>query len=592
VTRDAYRDGWQQILAMIRDGGSWSGHERNCCFLNTGQTQFANVSAVSGLDFLDDARCVAPVDWDLDGDLDLWLVNRTGPTLRYVRNGGTASHHFLALRLVGKSCNRDAIGARVEVTTANGKLVRTLHAGDSYLAQASKWIHIGLGDNTVIERVTVDWPGGEVERFSDCEADGRYRLLQGSGTAAAWSPPERSVDLSASKLETVKSGRARRIVLRDRVPVPVLEYASFDGQSVSVLGKPSRPVLINLWATWCAPCLKELREFTEAEAEFRADDLEIVALNVEITEEDRSATLAKAESFLYEQIHFPFRSGMANSQLLEKLDVLQEVFVSLREESVQLPSSFLIDQFGRLAVIYPGPVSVEQLRADVAGLNVVPNADFASELDGLSFPGRWYSESVQTGAVLMALTDELRSRGLKSDALRLGGLAADLMSRRGTDRQQRLRLATLFFEEGESLLQQEQYSAAVRFLGEAVRVQPDWAEAQTNLGNAFNRLNMSAQAEHHYQLALRSDSQLVHPHFNLGVLYLSQKRTEQAAEHLQATIQIAPDFADGHNQFGVALARLGHRRESLFHLNEALRLDPSHAAARQNRQAVLAGKVP
>ncbi len=80
--------------------------------------------------------------------------------------------------------------------------------------------------------------------------------------------------------------------------------------------------------------------------------------------------------------------------------------------------------------------------------------------------------------------------------------------------------------------------------------------------------------------------------FNLGVLYLSQKRTEQAAEHLQATIQIAPDFADGHNQFGVALARLGHRRESLFHLNEALRLDPSHAAARQNRQAVLAGKVP
>ena len=91
-----------------------------------------------------------PVDWDLDGDLDLWFSNRTGPTLRLVRNEGTASHHFLALSLVGESCNRDAIGARVEVTTGAGKLVRTLHAGDSYLAQASKWIHIGLGDETKI----------------------------------------------------------------------------------------------------------------------------------------------------------------------------------------------------------------------------------------------------------------------------------------------------------------------------------------------------------------------------------------------------------------------------------------------------------
>ena len=79
---------------------------------------------------------------------------------------------------------------------------------------------------------------------------------------------------------------------------------------------------------------------------------------------------------------------------------------------------------------------------------------------------------------------------------------------------------------------------------------------------------------------------------NLGVLYLSQKRTEQAAQHLQAAIQIAPEFADGHNQLGVALARLGYRRESISHLNEALRLEPSHAAARKNRQAVLAGQVP
>ena len=587
---DAYRDGWRQILDLIRNGGSWSGHERNCCFLNTGKTRFADVSAVSGLDFLDDARCVAPVDWDLDGDLDLWFSNRTGPTLRLVRNEGTASHHFLALSLVGESCNRDAIGARVEVTTGAGKLVRTLHAGDSYLAQASKWIHIGLGDETKIEQVTVKWPGGEVEQFSNCEADSRFRLLQGSGVAAEWLPPERSVALTPSRLETAKSGRARRIVLRDRVPVPSLNFTAFGDDPVSVPEDFQRPVLINLWATWCAPCLAELKEFAQAESEFRTDDFDIVALNVEITDEDPVAAQERAKSFLREKIQFPFQSGMASSRLLEKLNVLQKLFISLREESLQLPSSFLIDQFGRLAVIYNGPVTVEQLRADVASLD--DELDDDVELDGLPFAGRWFNETVLTDAVLLELVNELQSRGLKEDALRLGGLAADLMSRRGAAREQRSRLATLFFEAGEARLQQEQFQAAVRYLGEAVRIQPDWVEAQTNMGNAYNRLGLTGQAEQHYQLALRLNAQLLQPHFNLGVLYLSQKRTEQAAQHLQAAIQIAPEFADGHNQLGVALARLGYRRESISHLNEALRLEPSHAAARKNRQAVLAGQVP
>ena len=44
-------------------GASWSGHERNCVFLNTSDLRFANISAVSGLDFDDDGRGLArPAD--------------------------------------------------------------------------------------------------------------------------------------------------------------------------------------------------------------------------------------------------------------------------------------------------------------------------------------------------------------------------------------------------------------------------------------------------------------------------------------------------------------------------------------------------
>ena len=100
------------LHALIRNGHSFSGRERHCCFLNTGGRQFANVSAISGLDLVDDGRAAACVDWDQDGDLDLWLSNRTGPQVRFLRNDVPTSHHYLAVRLIGRTCNRDAIGAR------------------------------------------------------------------------------------------------------------------------------------------------------------------------------------------------------------------------------------------------------------------------------------------------------------------------------------------------------------------------------------------------------------------------------------------------------------------------------------------------
>ncbi|RMH15071.1 MAG: hypothetical protein D6696_21675, partial [Acidobacteria bacterium] len=208
--REAYVAGWQAILELLRQGRSWSGHERNCAFLSCGGETFADVSAASGLDFADDGRALAVVDWDQDGDLDLWLHNRTGPRLRLMINrseryGGGRS---VAFRLQGTRVNRDAIGARVEVELADGRRrIETLYAGDGFLSQSSKWLHVGLGREDRIESVAVRWPGGRRESFAGVEAGGRYRLVEGEGIARPL-PPRAPVRLAAAPQEPAREPAA------------------------------------------------------------------------------------------------------------------------------------------------------------------------------------------------------------------------------------------------------------------------------------------------------------------------------------------------------------------------------------------------
>ena len=124
-----YQDAWAAVSRLMDSGASWSGHERNCAYLNLGDGRFADVSAVAGFDFLDDARAVARVDWDGDGALDAWVKNRTSPALRFLRNQTGGPAHAVTLELQGTECNRDAVGARVELR-AGGRLRWTLTRRD------------------------------------------------------------------------------------------------------------------------------------------------------------------------------------------------------------------------------------------------------------------------------------------------------------------------------------------------------------------------------------------------------------------------------------------------------------------------------
>jgi len=213
---------WQALGKILRDGGSWSGHERNCCFLNTQSDQFADVSSIVGLDQVSDSRAIALVDWDHDGDLDLWYSNRTAPRVRYLQNDSKTGNRYLAIRLQGTKSNRDAIGARLELeTTLEGptsKSIQTLRAGEGYLAQSSKWIHFGLGKSQPV-KLRIRWPGGAEQSFSRMKSNTRYLIVEGQQPQEIASA--RAVELADITLPEPRVPSNLRIVPARPLPWPV-----------------------------------------------------------------------------------------------------------------------------------------------------------------------------------------------------------------------------------------------------------------------------------------------------------------------------------------------------------------------------------
>ena len=233
----------------MKRGRSWSGRERHCAYLNLGKgadgklARFANVSAVAGFDYPEDGRALCLTDWDHDGDLDFWLSNRTSPQLRFLRNDATKGNHFLALRLRGTEGNRDAIGARVEVALPGRAvpLLRTVRAGDGYLAQSSKDLVFGLGEFGGEVRTTIRWPGGAVEVFEKVAVDAHYRVTEGKNPVR-WKRPASELALKDSPPQPAIASSQVRIPMVTLLKVPNMKYESFDGREGEA---PSRSGRVN-----------------------------------------------------------------------------------------------------------------------------------------------------------------------------------------------------------------------------------------------------------------------------------------------------------------------------------------------------------
>ena len=151
-------------------------------FLGQGPGRFRDGSGEVGAYFQEPrvGRGLAWADFDNDGRPDL-AYSHIGGSIALLHNRTETNNGWLRLELVGdgKKSNRNAIGARVEIETTAGKQVRFVNGGGSYLSASDRRLLVGLGPARRAERVTVRWPSGREQTFTNLDGQRWWRLREG-----------------------------------------------------------------------------------------------------------------------------------------------------------------------------------------------------------------------------------------------------------------------------------------------------------------------------------------------------------------------------------------------------------------------------
>ena len=183
----------------------------NILYENQGDGTFKTVAQAGGaagkafsfgwLDFQVGGRA-ATADYDGDGFLDIFVGSTVGRSARKTylatpsqlfKNQGN-SNNWIQIDLEGVKSNRDGIGARVLVTTPDGLTqLREQNGGMHLYAQNAQRIHVGLGKNTNIQSLVVEWPSGIRQEFKNVRVNQILKIRE-VGTSTPVTPPTPNPD--------------------------------------------------------------------------------------------------------------------------------------------------------------------------------------------------------------------------------------------------------------------------------------------------------------------------------------------------------------------------------------------------------------
>ncbi|AXU94783.1 TlpA family protein disulfide reductase [Rouxiella badensis] len=154
------------------------------------------------------------------------------------------------------------------------------------------------------------------------------------------------VGITAGLLAWFAAGGVLDLLQRSAPPLPALTLATLDEKPVVLNSYTGRPVVLNLWASWCPPCRREMPVFEQAQAQY--PDIAFVMVN-------QGESAPQARAFL--EAH-----GLQLKDVL--LDPASQTMQAVASRG--LPTTLFFDEHGRLVDVHLGELSIASLKNTVS----------------------------------------------------------------------------------------------------------------------------------------------------------------------------------------------------------------------------------
>ncbi|MEL7499663.1 MAG: FG-GAP-like repeat-containing protein [Planctomycetota bacterium] len=562
LTRTAH-----EMADLCRSGYSLGAAQRNRCYLNIG-SGFANVSALTGVDFPDDARSVSVVDWDQDGDQDLIFSCRSAPQLRVLSNQLNRKDSSVAFDLEGTESNRDAIGARVELFLegAQSPMVRTVQAGSGALSQSSKRILFGIPQRAEIQKAVVHWPSGLTQAFESITAGAEYNVIEGRELLKETVSERFGLGMRQDSLIATLAvpEPETRSYFYPRAPLTTLQVQVEENKWAN-LTPQNKPMLMLFWSR-DAESDEWLRRLKSDNSELKETELDVMAILV-----DPGSTVEHQWRYALQTMNSLEYDG-SWSTLAPSSNQLLEYFYGEwfnHRHPPECPFALLVNADQRVCAQYTlDSYSASKLIAD-ASRSASDDFEFRR---AYSHTGTWIADQRETK------TNRLRVRFHELGYARVADELDQL-----SDRQRAHELTQKAIElgaQGDFVVAQRYFQKAISINSECIGAFIGEAELLTRIANSqpaddAKRYQMQVRAMELFDAALSINPVNLNAVLGKAQVAIELDRRTEALEQLQSFLVVEPKRYEVHALVGRLLFNQKKYEEAAMHLALAFDYRPN-----------------